>query len=309
MGKKSMKKILITGATDGIGKQTALNLAATKNHIIIVGRNEEKCQTVRNQIVNATSNENIDFLVSDLSLISDNKLLASKIKANYSNIDVLINNVGALFAKRKETSEGIEKTFALNHLGVFSLTLDLLEILKQGQSSRIVNVASAAHFNVVDKSKREKTNRTFVESILFKTNFNINDIQSKQNYKGAQQYSRSKLMNVLFTYKLASDYLKNSTVKANCLHPGFVASKFGHNNTGFFKKFLQFGQKLQAISVIEGAKASTFLALSSDAEYLNGKYIDEDCSEKKSSSLSYDTKLQNMLWEESNNLIESTINK
>ena len=304
-----MKSILITGATDGIGKQTALNLAALKNNIIIVGRDEEKCKSVCSHIIETTSNENIDFLVSDLSLISENKILASRIKSKYSKIDVLINNVGALFTKREETNEGIEKTFSLNHLGVFTLTLDLLEILKQNQSSRIINVASAAHFNVVDKSKKEKTNRTFIESLLFKTNFNINDLQAKQNYKGAQQYSRSKLMNVLFTYKLALDYLKGSGITVNCLHPGFVASKFGHNNGGFFKKFLQFGQKLQAISVIEGAKASTFLATSSDAIHINGKYIDEDCSQKKSSPLSYNADLQNKLWDESKNLIQSIIKK
>ena len=106
-------------------------------------------------------------------------------------------------------------------------------------------------------------------------------------------------MNILFTYKLANDYLINKNITANCLHPGFVASKFGHNNMGFFKLFLKFGQKIQAISVQKGAKASTFLALSESVKNINGKYFDEDCSQKQSSSISYDKNLQNILWQKS----------
>ena len=297
-----MKTILITGATDGIGKQTLLNIAKANHHIIFVGRDEEKCQSVCEQIKKMTSNRNIEFFVSDLSLVSENKLLASKIKSKYSKLDVLLNNVGALFVDREETSEGFEKTFALNHLGVFTLTLELLELLKSNTHTRIVNVSSAAHFNVVDKSKSEKTNRTFVESILFKTNFDINDLQAKIKYKGTQQYSRSKLMNVLFTYKLVREHLKGTNITANCLHPGFVASKFGHNNRGFFKSFLKFGQRIGAVSLEDGSRSSTFLSLSDEVSKINGKYFDEDCSELASSNLSYNEIVQNSLWEKSKEL-------
>ena len=299
-----MKTILITGGTDGIGKQTLLNIAKENHHVIFVGRDQKKCQSVSNEIIDITSNENIDFFVSDLSLVSENKLLANKIKKKYQKLDVLLNNVGALFINQEETEEGFEKTFALNYLGVFTLTLELIELLKANNHARIINVASAAHFNVIDSSSNEKTNRTLIESIVFKTNFNVNDLQSKNKYKGAQQYSRSKLMNVLFTYKLALEHLKGTNITANCLHPGFVASKFGHNNTGFFKSFLKFGQRVGAVSLEDGSRASTFLALSDKIKDISGKYFDEDCTQIKSSSLSYNKELQDSLWKQSKNLIK-----
>ena len=111
-------------------------------------------------------------------------------------------------------------------------------------------------------------------------------------------------MNILFTYKLANDYLKGTSITTNCLHPGFVASKFGHNNTGFFKNFIKFGQKLQAVSLIEGARASTFTALSEDLDSVSGKYFDEDCSQIASSKLSYNKNLQDILWDYSKSLIK-----
>jgi len=298
-----MKTVLITGATDGIGRQTAINIAEYKHHVIIVGRNEKKCRTVCNEIMQKTTNDNIEYMVCDLSLISEVKKLGSNIKNNLSKIDVLINNVGALFVDRSETLEGFEKTFALNHLSPFTLTLELLDFLNDNNNSRIINVSSAAHFNVIDKSINEKNNRTFFEKLFFQTEFDINDIQAKNHYKGTHQYSCSKLMNVLFTYKLSTDYLKGTSTTANCLHPGFVASKFGHNNSGFFKNFIKFGQRVQAVSLIEGARASTFTTLSEDLGKVSGKYFDEDCSQIESSRLSYNKDLQDQLWEQSNRLI------
>ena len=112
-------------------------------------------------------------------------------------------------------------------------------------------------------------------------------------------------MNILFTYKLSTDYLKDTSTTANCLHPGFVASKFGHNNSGFFKKFIKLGQKVQAVSLIEGARASTFTALSEDLDEVSGKYFDEDCSLIKSSNLSYNKDLQDALWNQSQYLINN----
>jgi len=294
-----MKTILITGATDGIGKQTAINLAEYKHRVIIIGRDKNKCERVCAEISKKTNNNNIEYMIYDLSLIADVKKLASNIKNKLSKIDVLINNVGALFVERQETKEGFEKTFALNHLSPFTLTVELLDFLKNNNNSRIINVSSAAHFNVVDKLVKEKTNRTIFEKLFFQTEFNINDIQAKNHFKGTHQYSCSKLMNILFTYKLSSDYLNDTSTTVNCLHPGFVASKFGHNNSGFFKNFIKFGQRVQAISLIEGARASTFTALSDDLNKVSGKYFDEDCTQIESSRLSHNKYLQDQLWQQS----------
>lgn len=298
-----MKTILITGATDGIGKQTALNIAQAGHSITIVGRNKEKCDQTVNEFISQTKNENINYIQADLSLISEVNRISSHIKDNFSSLDILINNVGALFSKREETGEGFEKTFALNHLSSFALTLNLIDLLKESNHPRIVNVASDAHLNVVDKNTRIK--RSFIESLFFKTNFDIDDIQCKNNYKGGQQYSKTKLMNILFTYKLSRDYLSDTNITANCLHPGFVASKFGHNNGGFIKSFLKFGQALQAISLIDGAVSSTHLALSEKLENISGKYFDECGNEKRSLELSYDEALQDSLWKQSKDLIDS----
>ena len=300
-----MKTALITGATDGIGKQTALNIASENNHVIIIGRDSTKCKLVCDEISNKTNNNNVEYFTFDLSLISDNKALATKIKNNFNKIDILINNVGAMFTKYQETKEGFEKTFALNHLGPFTLTIELLDLLLENNSSRIVNVSSAAHYNVIDGDIKQENKRTFIEKKFFRTEFDINNLQRKNNYKGTHQYSCSKLMNILFTYKLASSYLENKNITINCLHPGFVASKFGHNNGGILKTFFKFAQRVQALSLVDGAKSSTYAALSNDLDNMSGIYIDEDCSVIESSSLSYNKELQNKLWEQSLSLINT----
>ena len=300
-----MNTVLITGGTDGIGKQTAINIAKENNHVIFVGRDKKKCELVRREIINQSENSKVNFFVGDLSLVSQNKLLALKVIENYPNLNILINNVGALFLKRILTDEGFEKTFALNHLGPFMLTTSLLELLNSNRSSRIINVSSAAHFNVVSNSlKNSSYKRSFIESLFFKTYLNKNDYQSKKmDYKGGHQYSRTKLMNILFTYKLARQLKKENTT-INCLDPGFVASKFGHNNKGFFKSFLKFGQRVKAISIDDGALCSTYLALSNEVKNTSGKYFDEDTKEIQSSSLSHNESLQNDLWKKSEQYIK-----
>ena len=299
-----MNTVLITGGTDGIGKQTAINIATENNHVIFVGRDKKKCELVRREIIDQSKNSKIDFFVGDLSLVSQNKFLALKVIENYPNLNILINNVGALFLNRTLTDEGFEKTFALNHLGPFMLTTSLLELLNSNKYSRIINVSSAAHFNVVsDSLENSSYKRSFIESLFFKTYLNKNDYQSKKmDYKGGHQYSRTKLMNILFTYKLARQLKKENTT-INCLHPGFVASKFGHNNKGFFKSFLKFGQRIKAISIEDGALCSTYLALSDQVKNISGRYFDEDTKEIQSSSMSHNKSLQNDLWKKSEQYI------
>ena len=224
-----IRNCIITGATNGIGKQAAIDLAKKGFSIILIGRDKLKCNSVAKEIVSITSNENVTYFIADLSIMSDILKLSEKIKNKYSHIDVLVNNAGAYFNNYIETAEGFEKTFALNHLAYYYFTKLLKDIINEGPASRVVNVASSAHFGA---------------------KLDLDDIQNKnKNYRGWLAYSNSKLMNILFTYELHRRYNNRSTT-FNCLHPGFVYSKFGDNNTGFAKKILTIGKKLLAIDLI-----------------------------------------------------------
>jgi NAD(P)-dependent dehydrogenase (short-subunit alcohol dehydrogenase family) len=204
--------------------------------------------------------------------MSEVKKVSGEIQDKFPVIDVLINNVGAAFFKKTFTSEGFESTFALNHLSYFLLTKLLLDNMNQ-QGARIVNVASDAHIGA---------------------GLNFNDFQGVNPYGGYPNYQRSKLMNILFSYELAHR-LKDSPITVNCLHPGFVASKFGHNNSGLKVAFLKLAQKLKAITVEEGAETSIFLASSPEVEETSGKYYYK-MREKESSTESRDEDTRKRLW-------------
>ena len=226
----SNKICVITGATDGIGKRTAEVLAGKGFDLGIVGRNKRKGRAVVKDIFDKTGSEKIHYFNANLSLMSEVKRVASEIKEKFQKIDVLLNNVGAAFFNESYTSEGFESTFALNHLSYFLLTHILLENMDTENGSRIINVASDAHFGV---------------------DLEFDDVQSIKSYGGYQNYKKSKLMNVLFSYELA-ERLKDKPITVNALHPGFVASKFGHNNSGLKVWLLKLSQKLKAINVNDG---------------------------------------------------------
>lgn len=171
------------------------------------------------------------FERADLSSQAEIKALAGRLTVDGRAIDVLVNNVGAIFTRRRESADGIEMTFALNHLGYFLLTGLLLESLKANAAARIVNVASQAH-----RSGR----------------IDLEDLQGRRRYRGWSAYCQSKLANVLFTYRLAM-LLEGTAVTANCLHPGFVASRFGQNNGWLFVTALKAAMRLSAIDVEAGA--------------------------------------------------------
>ena len=200
------KTCIITGATDGIGKQTALELAKIGYSMGLVGRNQEKGNEVLNEIKSATNNDSIQFFKADLAIIKNLENLSNKIKKEYSSIDMLINNAGAFFSQYIETNEGLEKTFALNHLSYFKLTELLMDILIIDKPGRVINVASAAHNSA---------------------NLNLNDIQMNNKYKGWTAYCNSKLMNILYTYEIHKRY-QNTGITFNSLHPGFVAVSYTH---------------------------------------------------------------------------------
>ena len=199
------KVCLVTGATSGIGEVAATALAAKGATVVLVGRNPEKAAATAERIKKVTGNPSVEFLIADLSQQSEVRRLAEEFKAKHDRLHVLVNNAGAMFADRRESPDGIELTFALNHLGYFLLTNLLLDTLKASAPSRVVSVASYAH--------------RMVPALDF------DDLQFREKYSGFKVYGASKLANVLFTKELARR-LEGTGVTANSLHPGFVATSF-----------------------------------------------------------------------------------
>ncbi len=244
------KTALVSGATAGIGKETALGLARLGAKVVIVGRNAAKTKAVVDELQAASGNPWVEHLLADLSLMAEVRRLAAEVLDRYPALHVLVNNVGAINLRRELTSEGLERTFAMNHLGPFLLTHLLRPALGRGAPSRVVNVSSDAH-----KGMR----------------LDLDDLQAQKGYSSFKIYGRSKLMNILFTREL-SRRLAGTGVTANALHPGMVASDFmakpgvmGAVGGAFMSAF--------GISVQEGARTSVFLASSPDVEGVTGKYF------------------------------------
>jgi NAD(P)-dependent dehydrogenase (short-subunit alcohol dehydrogenase family) len=246
-----MRHILVTGATDGIGKVTARELGAEGTSVWIVGRNAEKTAAVVRELTALKPGATYHGLVADLARPPEVSRLGRELLDKLPHLDVLVNNAGAFFSTFEQTPEGFERTFALNHLNYFILTHHLLPALKKAPKGRVVSVASDAHR-------------------MAKLDFD--NLQGEHGYKGWTAYGRSKLCNILFTRELARR-LAGGTVTANSLHPGFVASKFGHNNVGAMNHLLKFSQKIFAIDENAGAKTSIYLASSAEAGKFSGQYF------------------------------------
>jgi retinol dehydrogenase-12 len=266
------KICLITGATLGIGKETALGLARRGAQVVIVGRDADRTRAATDRIRREAGTEQVAFLLADLSSQAEVRRLAREFKDKYSRLDVLVNNAGAIFTRREATVDGFERTWALNHLAYFLLTQELLELLKAGASARIVNVASTMHTGGV---------------------IDFGDLQGEKSYRGMRAYSQSKLANVLFTYALARR-LEGSGVAANCLHPGGVATGFGQNRPGALKLLMRLARPF-LITAEQGAATSIYLASSPDVEGVSGKYFAK-CKPARSSAASHDEGLQERLW-------------
>jgi NAD(P)-dependent dehydrogenase (short-subunit alcohol dehydrogenase family) len=237
----------------------------------LIGRNSQKLESLKKEL--QVFNKNIDLFTCDLSSVTETIATGKKIQEKYATLDVLLNNAGAFFAKYELTKEELESTFALNHLNYFILSLLLLPSLKKSEHGRIVNVASRAHMGV---------------------SLDFNNLQGELKYEGWKQYQKSKLMNIYFTYEL-SKRLSSTNVTVNCLHPGFVKTKFGHNNEGLAKTLVRIGQNLLAISESDGAKTSIFLSMDNSVSNVTGKYFVKN-KIQKSSDISYDNKAQKELW-------------
>lgn len=279
--KQSMrgKVCMVTGATSGIGQVTAAALAMQGAHVIVVGRNRAKAQQVVGEIRRQTGNDAVWYLLADFSDLQQVRELAAAFSAQYSQLDVLVNNAGTYFNTRHPAPGGVEMTFHVNHLAHFLLTNLLLDTLTASAPARIVNVTSRAH---------EYDNMDF------------DDLGFERSYFGMKAYARSKLANLLFTYELARR-LAGSGVTVNAVHPGGVATDIWRTNFPVLGPAIKWVMSLFALTPEEGADTLIYLASSPDVEGVTGKYFVER-EAIASSPLSYDEQVAARLWEVSEQL-------
>lgn len=267
------KVCLITGATNGIGLETARELLKQGGKIVIVGRNPTKTAAVVQELRQSTGSDHVDFLLADLAQMAQVKQLAHDFKQRYDRLDVLVNNAGGFFMQRLLTADGLEMTFALNHLSYFILTNLLVDILVDSAPARIVSVSSDAH--------RGGT-------------INFNQLQGENGYSGFNAYSQSKLMNVLFTLELARR-LDGTGVVANAVHPGFVGTGFGTNN-GFLMKTAMMLFRPFIRKPAQGATSSIRAASALEMANVSGKYLNADGRIVDPSPAALDPEMQRRLW-------------
>lgn len=244
------KICLVTGGTNGIGKSTAQELARMGATVIIVGRDAQKTSRVVKEIRTASGNPRVGSMLADLSSQQEVRQLAAEFKRKYPRLHVLLNNAGGFFMRRQIRGNGIEMTFALNHLAGFLLTNLLLDTIKASTPARIINVSSNAHTS----GKIE-----------------FDNLQGEREY-GPRAYDNSKLANILFTMELAGR-LEGTGVTVNALHPGFVATGFAKNNGRFISALVSIFAPLVARSPAKGAETSIYLASSPSVEGITGKYF------------------------------------
>jgi NAD(P)-dependent dehydrogenase (short-subunit alcohol dehydrogenase family) len=269
------KVVVITGATSGIGLVAAEELAEMGARIVLVardpGRAEETLDSLREEGPGVTHTVHY----ADLSRIPEMKRVAGEIAAAEPRIDVLINNAGAMFGTRQVTPDGLEMTFATNHMAYFVITLGLADPLQATPGARVVNTSSDAHKNRW---------------------LDFDDLQSSKSYRGFPVYGRSKLCNILFTRELARRW-RDTGVTVNCLHPGFVATRFGDGSGGFFERLIGIAKNF-AITPAKGAETIIHLASSDTVANISGAYFYK-CREAEPSREAQDIESAKRLWEES----------
>ena len=275
----SGRACMVTGATAGIGRATAAALARLGATVIAVGRNADKGARLVEQLQRETGNPAVEFLCADLSLQAEVRRLAAEFLRRHARLHVLVNNVGGFFLQRKLTSDGIETTFALNHLNVFLLTHLLLDTLRSSAPARIVNVSSDAHRGA---------------------HIDFPALESRRGAGGMRAYGQSKLAMTLFTYELARRLL-GSGVTVNAVHPGFVASSMYDNSGGLVRLAAPFIKRLGK-SLEEGADSVVYLAASPEVEGVTGKYF-VDRKPMPSSPATYDPAEAKRLWEISEKMV------
>lgn len=268
------KTVLITGATDGIGKQAAIALATQGASIVGVGRNPQKCENTAAEICAIPGAGAVEFLVCDLSVLAQVRDLAANVDERFPQIDVLLNNAGGIFYQRTTTSEGFEMTFALDHLSPFLLTNLLLDKLV-ASSARVVTVSSMVH-----KSG----------------SINFDDLQySKRRYSAWGAYGQAKLANVLFANELARR-TAGTGVTSNALHPGYVHTAFGMGQSSVVAMVSSLASRVAGISAQKGAETSIYLASSPEVATVSGAYFSEGRRENPK-KIALDPQVASRLWQ------------
>ena len=270
----SGKICLVTGATNGIGKAAAQALAQMGATVVIVGRSTPKTAQLVEEIRAACGNQNVDSLLADLSSQQEVRRLADEFKSKYPHLHVLLNNAGGTFTTRQLSVDGIEMTFALNHLAYFLLTNLLLDTIKASTPARIVNVSSDVHSS---------------------GKIDFDNLQGERFYSSFGPYGNSKLANILFTTELARR-LEGTGVTGNALHPGFTSTGFGKNNPGFLMKIMGVLVPLIARSPEKGAATSIYLASSPEVQSITGKYF-VDCKVTQPAPQATDMAVAGKLWD------------
>ncbi len=272
---------MITGASDGIGYVAARELAGMGARVIVVGRDAAKTDSAVERIIDETGNPALQRLLADLSSQREVRRLADQVREQTPRLDVLLNNAGAIFLSSRRSVDGLEMTFALNHLGYFLLTTLLLDLLRTSEPARIINVSSSSHGSP--------------------GKFRLEDLPKPGSNRGYRAYGRSKLCNILFTYELARR-LEGSGVTANALHPGLVSTNIARNN-GLLGRVVNLFIGARGVDADRGAETLVHLASSPDVEGVTSKYF-VDCQAVASSALSYDAELAADLWELSERLTQ-----
>jgi NAD(P)-dependent dehydrogenase (short-subunit alcohol dehydrogenase family) len=288
MSEMKGKICIVTGSSSGIGKETATSLAKMGATIVMVVRDRERGEKARREIVKQTGNNCVDLMICDLSSIDSIRRFTKEFKKKYDRLDVLVNNAGGLFNKREVTAEGFERTLAVNYLGPFLLTHELLDLLKSSAPSRIITVSSGLAKN---------------------GQVDLDDLQSEKNYAGTKAYSRvrapvyanTKLMLMIFTYELARR-LKGSGVAANVLMPGFVATNLGKNSGSLSSSIMFKLVRPMQVSAKKGAETSVYLASSDDVKDVTGKCFAKK-KEVTTCTASYDEELQKRLWNKTESML------
>lgn len=273
-GEMSGKSVMVTGANAGIGKETALALAKLGATVICVCRDQGRGEAAVAELKQRSGNDQVELMLCDLSSQQSIRAFAEEYKRTHDRLHVLVNNAGVVIQKRQVTVDGLEATFALDHLGYFLLTHLLLDVITASAPARIVNVSSDAH----------RAGHIDFDDLQFE----------KRRYSAFGAYCQAKLANIMFTYDLA-ERLEGTGMTVNAVHPGPVASNFGSNSTGLFNLGMRIF-RFFALTPEQGAQTSIYAASSPEVEGITGKYLSKK-KPVKSRRESYDVNIRRRLWE------------